>query len=115
LKDHAERTIPGDMFEKRSERWPEDTPDTKEAYYLRDLFDSEIAWYSPSACSFTHILLQVCSCRKLLRRQLFGAHNMFSEPVPLLTVPYRWIPREDWGCAADPSGRSVSIHNAAYE
>jgi len=26
----------------------------------------------------------------------------------------RWIPRGDWGCAADPSGRSVSIHNAAY-
>ncbi|KAH9981237.1 hypothetical protein BGW80DRAFT_1434426 [Lactifluus volemus] len=27
----------------------------------------------------------------------------------------RWIPRGDWGCATDPSGRSVSIHNAAYE
>lgn len=27
----------------------------------------------------------------------------------------RWIPRGDWGCASDPSGRSVSIHNAAYE
>jgi asparagine synthase (glutamine-hydrolysing) len=26
----------------------------------------------------------------------------------------RWIPRGDWGCAADPSGRSVKIHNAAY-
>ncbi len=26
----------------------------------------------------------------------------------------RWIPRGDWGCAADPSGRSVAIHNAAY-
>ena len=26
-----------------------------------------------------------------------------------------WIPRGDWGCASDPSGRSVSIHNAAYE
>lgn len=42
LKDHAERSIPDDIFEKRSERWPLDTPDTKEAYYLRDLFDSEI-------------------------------------------------------------------------
>ena len=27
----------------------------------------------------------------------------------------RWIPRGDWGCSSDPSGRSVSIHNAAYE
>jgi hypothetical protein len=25
-----------------------------------------------------------------------------------------WIPRGDWGCASDPSGRSVTIHNAAY-
>lgn len=25
-----------------------------------------------------------------------------------------WIPRGDWGCATDPSGRSVTIHNAAY-
>lgn len=27
----------------------------------------------------------------------------------------RWIPRGDWGCASDPSGRSVSIHQAAYD
>jgi len=79
LKDHAERTIPDDMFEKRSERWPEDTPDTKEAYYIRDLFDS--------------LFLSATAARTAVR----------------------WIPREDWGCAADPSGRSVNIHNAAYE
>jgi hypothetical protein len=42
LKDHAERSIPDEIFEKRSERWQEDTPDTKEAYYIRDLFDGEI-------------------------------------------------------------------------
>lgn len=27
----------------------------------------------------------------------------------------RWIPRMDWGCASDPSGRSVAIHTAAYQ
>jgi asparagine synthase (glutamine-hydrolysing) len=42
LKDQAERSIPDEIFEKRSERWPEDTPDTKEAYYIRDLFDGKI-------------------------------------------------------------------------
>ena len=42
LKDHAERSIPDEIFEKRFERWPEDTPDTKEAYHIRDLFDGEI-------------------------------------------------------------------------
>jgi hypothetical protein len=42
LKDHAERAIADEIFEKRSERWPEDTPDTKEAYFMRDLFDGEL-------------------------------------------------------------------------
>ncbi len=27
----------------------------------------------------------------------------------------RWIPRSDWGCASDPSGRAVAVHNSAYE
>ena len=42
LKDHAERAIPDEIFETRTERWPEDTPDTKEAYFIRDTFDSEL-------------------------------------------------------------------------
>jgi len=79
LKDYAEQTIPDDIFEKRSERWPENPPDTKEAYYIRDLFDG-----------------------------LFPSEAAAKTAV-------RWVPRGDWGCAADPSGRSVSIHNAAYE
>jgi len=79
LKGHADHAIPDEIFEGRFERWPEGTPDTKEAYYLRDIFDS-----------------------------LF-----LSETAAQTAV--RWIPRGDWGCAADPSGRSVSIHNAAYE
>jgi hypothetical protein len=41
LKDNAERAIPDEIFEKRSERWREETPDTKEAYFIRDIFDSE--------------------------------------------------------------------------
>ncbi|KAI8916772.1 asparagine synthase [Powellomyces hirtus] len=27
----------------------------------------------------------------------------------------RWIPRKDWGCSEDPSGRAQKGHNAAYE
>ncbi|KAI0306512.1 glutamine-hydrolyzing asparagine synthase [Multifurca ochricompacta] len=79
LKDHAEKTIPDEIFEKRAERWPENTPDTKEAYYIRDIFD-----------------------------------NLFLSETAAKTA-VRWIPRGDWGCAKDPSGRSVSIHSAAYE
>jgi hypothetical protein len=42
LKAHAENAIPDQLFEKRSERWPVDTPSTKEAYYIRDIFDGEL-------------------------------------------------------------------------
>ncbi|KAH9043174.1 asparagine synthase [Lactarius pseudohatsudake] len=79
LKAHAENAIPDQLYEKRFERWPVDTPSTKEAYYMRDIFD-----------------------------------GMFMSDAAAKTA-VRWIPRGDWGCAADPSGRSVSIHNAAYE
>lgn len=79
LKAHAENAIPDQLFEKRFERWPVDAPSTKEAYYMRDIFD-----------------------------------GLFLSDAAAKTA-VRWIPRGDWGCAADPSGRSVSIHNAAYE
>ena len=42
MKGHADRAITDERFAKRSERWPDNTPDTKEAYYIRDVFDSEI-------------------------------------------------------------------------
>ncbi|KAH9063377.1 asparagine synthase [Lactarius vividus] len=79
LKAHAENAITDQLYEKRFERWPVDTPSTKEAYYMRDIFD-----------------------------------GLFMSDAAAKTA-VRWIPRGDWGCAADPSGRSVSIHNAAYE
>jgi asparagine synthase (glutamine-hydrolysing) len=27
----------------------------------------------------------------------------------------RWIPRADWGCPEDPSGRAQKVHDSAYE
>ncbi|EJF65976.1 glutamine-hydrolyzing asparagine synthase [Dichomitus squalens LYAD-421 SS1] len=77
IKDHAAAVVSDEAFAKRAERWPESTPDTKEAYFIRDVFDSMF----PPAAAATAV---------------------------------RWIPRGDWGCSSDPSGRSVSIHNAAY-
>ena len=65
-------------FANRAERWPVDTPDTKEAYYIREIFES----YYPTEAAARTIT--------------------------------RWVPRKDWGCDGDPSGRSVKIHNAAY-
>ncbi|KAJ7582913.1 asparagine synthase [Mycena floridula] len=79
IKDHAASVVSDEELSKASGRWSESTPDTKEAYFIRQIFDSH---FPSRAAEETAV---------------------------------RWIPRGDWGCAPDPSGRSVSIHNAAYE
>ncbi|KAG5646666.1 asparagine synthetase [Asterophora parasitica] len=78
IKEHAEAVVSEEAFAKRTERWTEGVPDTKEAFFIREIFDG-----------------------------LFPSETAASTAV-------RWIPRGDWGCAPDPSGRSVSIHNDAY-
>ncbi|KAH9951912.1 glutamine-hydrolyzing asparagine synthase [Amylocystis lapponica] len=79
IKDHAASVVSDEAFKGSAERWPEQTPDTKEAYFIREIFDG-----------------------------LFPLEAAAKTAV-------RWIPRGDWGCASDPSGRSVTIHTAAYE
>ncbi|KAI0233876.1 asparagine synthetase [Massospora cicadina] len=44
-------------------------------------------------------------------RTLFD--KRFPNPTSQLTVQ-RWIPRADWGCPEDPSGRAQKIHSKAY-
>ena len=49
MKDHAANEVSDEDFARRHERWPHDTPDTKEAYYIRDVFDSKFGiWQSSS-------------------------------------------------------------------
>ncbi|KAF9821373.1 hypothetical protein IEO21_00619 [Rhodonia placenta] len=79
MKDHAAAVVSDEAFAKRTKRWPVSTPDTKEAYWIREIFDG-----------------------------LFPLEAAAETAV-------RWVPRGDWGCSSDPSGRSVSIHNAAYD
>jgi asparagine synthase (glutamine-hydrolysing) len=38
----GETAVSDEDFARRSERWPEETPDTKEAYYIRDIFDGAL-------------------------------------------------------------------------
>ncbi|KAJ7063237.1 asparagine synthase-domain-containing protein [Mycena amicta] len=78
IKDHAESVVSDAAFSKGAERWATDVPSTKEAYFIRQIFDE------------------------------------FFPSEPAASTAVRWIPRGDWGCSSDPSGRSVSIHNAAY-
>ncbi|RSH94785.1 asparagine synthetase [Saitozyma podzolica] len=39
MKDHAAATISDAKFAERAQRWPLDTPDTKEAYWIREIFE----------------------------------------------------------------------------
>ena len=117
-------------FEKRAERWPESTPDTKEAYFIRDVFDSASLPSSRNdLLSYDFALRAPPSPRRHVppgcsrdRRQVRSRDPVFLQSpfwcanvaLTVIVLPARWIPRGDWGCSSDPSGRSVSIHNAAY-
>ncbi|KAL2914495.1 asparagine synthetase [Polyrhizophydium stewartii] len=79
LKLHAEKTVSDQALSEAAQRFPHDTPTTKEAYWYRDIFD-------------THFPQKAC-----------------------LESVVRWIPRKDWGCAEDPSGRAQKVHQAAYQ
>ncbi|ORY29783.1 putative asparagine synthase [Naematelia encephala] len=39
MKDHSAEVISDEQFADRAQRWPTDTPDTKEAYWIRELFE----------------------------------------------------------------------------
>jgi asparagine synthase (glutamine-hydrolysing) len=41
MKKYAGEVVSDDAFTKRDERWPEETLDTKEAYLIREIFDSK--------------------------------------------------------------------------
>ena len=39
MKDCAAATVSDEAFAQRAERYPVDTPDTKEAYWIREIFE----------------------------------------------------------------------------
>ncbi|PWN91812.1 putative asparagine synthase [Acaromyces ingoldii] len=79
MKDYAESHVSDAKYAERKQRYPVDTPDTKEAYWIREMFEE---WFPGDAAARTAV---------------------------------RWVPRGDWGCSSDPSGRAVAIHDAAYK
>lgn len=48
LKETSLRIISDEKFEKAAERWPVDTPQTKEAYWFREIFEQ---WFPQAACT----------------------------------------------------------------
>ncbi|KAJ7452484.1 hypothetical protein B0H11DRAFT_2073666 [Mycena galericulata] len=95
IKDHAEAVVSDEAFAKGGERWA-DAPSTKEAYLIRQIFDGR-------------------TFKPFTGQQHSRPSPEFYPSEAAASTAVRWIPRGDWGCASDPSGRSVSIHNAAYE
>lgn len=80
IKEYAERSVSDDKLAAAATRWTLDTPETKEAYLIREMFESH---FPTDAAARTAV---------------------------------RWIPKKEWGCSSDPSGRAVAgIHEAAYK
>ncbi|TPX65398.1 asparagine synthase (glutamine-hydrolysing) [Spizellomyces sp. 'palustris'] len=51
-------------------------------------------------------------------KEAYWYREIFEQKFPqkaCLESVVRWIPRKDWGCPEDPSGRAQKAHNAAYE
>ena len=90
LKSHAQEQVTDHMFEARSHRFPHNPPETKEAYFYRSLFEEHF----PQPAAISAVVAEPgIAC---------------STPVAL-----RW--EKSWEDSADPSGRAVGSHLAAYE
>ncbi|XP_030571871.1 asparagine synthetase [glutamine-hydrolyzing] 1-like [Drosophila novamexicana] len=66
-------------FAQAAQRFPFNTPTTKEAFYYRCIFEQQFPGESAAR-----------------------------------TV-VRWVPRQDWGCPEDPSGRAQAVHQNKSE
>jgi hypothetical protein len=88
LKAQAENAIPDELFEKRFERWPVDTPSTKEAYYIRDVFDGRLTQYG--SFQYPHMLTKLVSLNRLVpvRRR---SENSCSVCTTLFVEPTFWL------------------------
>ena len=90
LRDHAEAEVPDHDFAVAEHRYPYNTPRTKEAYYYRSIFDAKYPGYAAATTIPTGKSI-ACSTERAL----------------------------SWDASfvgrADQSGRSVGVHDAAYD
>ena len=89
LRDHAEAAVSDEMFEARAERFPDNTPATKEYYLLRSLFEEHF----PEKCAVEQIPS--------------GKSIACSTPEAVA-----W--KEEWmNSVGDISGRAVNVHDSS--
>jgi len=90
LKKHAESSVSDEMMANAKTRFPVQTPQSKEEYYYRQIFDS---YFSCPAAALTVPVGPTIAC---------------STPTA-----FRWS--KEFAKNADPSGRSVKDHKAAND
>ena len=90
LKSHAEALVSDENWNNRFALFPFDTPATREAFCYRRIFEG---FFCPPTAEFSE--------------------NEYKKPI--LETVVRWVPRKDWGCNEDPSGRAQNTHINAYE
>jgi len=89
LKERAEKQISDVLFEAAPYRFPENTPRTKEAYLYRSIFEGHF----PQPAAVSSVVAE--------------ASIACSSAIALA-----W--EQAWEQAADPSGRAIDAHEAAY-
>jgi len=90
LKQYAQEQVSDQLFEARAYRFPHNPPQTKEAYLYRMLFEEHF----PQPAAISAVITEpsiACSTAAALR----------------------W--EKAWEKSADPSGRTVAVHQAAYK
>lgn len=86
LRQWATDSVSDAEWQQRTTLFPHDTPTTREAFHYRRIFES---LFCPADANT-------------------------SKKLDVLTTVVRWIPRRDWGCAEDPSGRAQKSHADHY-
>ncbi|WP_440053108.1 asparagine synthase B [Pseudoalteromonas sp. T1lg65] len=90
LKEHVAQQVSDSDLENAQYRFPINTPDSKEAYYYRSIFESHFPGEAAAKC-VPHGKSVACSTPEALAWDESFANN------------------------ADPSGRAASTHNDAYK
>lgn len=92
-----------EQFANAAERWPKDTPTTKEAYWYREQFES---WFPQEAC--------IDSVERWIPRRDWGEFFFWNTMVFIERI-YTYFSLLHEGCPEDPSGRAQRVHNSAYD
>ncbi|KAF7773800.1 asparagine synthase (glutamine-hydrolyzing) [Pseudoalteromonas citrea] len=90
LKEHVDSQVSDQDFANAQYRFPINTPDSKEAYFYREIFESHFPGDAAATC-VPHGKSVACSTPEALAWDASFQNN------------------------ADPSGRAANVHNEAYE